>query len=177
MKTKKLVLASIFIAIASVLSMITLFKMPYGGSVTPFSMLFIVLVGFYCGKIGIIAGLVYGFIQAILGPYFYTPVQVILDYGFAFMGLGVGAFIFTNDEDDFQLHKQYVAGVLCRFLFCVISGVVFFAQYAPEGKNAVVYSVTYNGLYLLTECIITLVVLCIPQVMIIIIKLKKENFL
>ncbi len=94
MKTKKLVLAALFISIASALSIVTVIKMLFGGSVTPFSMLFIVLIGYYLGgKVGVIAGFTYGIIQFILSPYFLTPIQVFLDYGLAFMGLDFGDFI------------------------------------------------------------------------------------
>jgi thiamine transporter len=48
--------------------------------------------------------------------------------------------------------------------FAVLSGVIFFGMYAPEGQNVWVYSFGYNGLYIITEAAITIVVLLIPAV-------------
>ena len=56
-----------------------------------------------------------------------------------------------------------------RFFFAVLSGVVFFAAYAPvtignKTIDALIYSVTYNGSYLAAEEIITIIVISIPPV-------------
>ena len=55
-------------------------------------------------------------------------------------------------------------GVLGRFFFSVLSGVIFFAAYAPEGMNPIVYSVMYNGSYLGAEALLTVVLLSVPAV-------------
>ena len=47
--TKQLVFSSAAIALAMVTSMIKLFELPMGGSVTLLSMLFITLVGYWYG--------------------------------------------------------------------------------------------------------------------------------
>ena len=56
-----------------------------------------------------------------------------------------------------------------RFFFAVLSGVLFFAAYAPvtignKMIDALIYSVTYNGSYLAAEGIITIIVISIPPV-------------
>ena len=51
-----------------------------------------------------------------------------------------------------------------RCVFSTLSGVMFFAAYAPEGMNPWVYSSLYQGSYLGTEGIITLVLLSMPPV-------------
>ena len=56
-----------------------------------------------------------------------------------------------------------------RFFFAVLSGVLFFAAYAPvtignKMIEALIYSVTYNGSYLAVEEIITIIVISIPPV-------------
>ena len=58
----------------------------------------------------------------------------------------------------------YVVGVLGKFVFSTLSGVVFFAAYAPEGMNPWVYSALYQGSYLGAEGIVTLVIISIPPV-------------
>ena len=55
-------------------------------------------------------------------------------------------------------------GVIGRFVFSILSGVIFFAMYAPEGMNPLVYAILYNGSYLAAEAAITIVVLMIPAV-------------
>jgi thiamine transporter len=49
-------------------------------------------------------------------------------------------------------------GVFGRFICHVISGVVVWASYAPPEMNPLIYSIVYNGAYLLPELIITLVI-------------------
>ena len=62
--TQQLVTCAVALALAYVTSYIKLFKLPFGGSVTLFSMLFIVLIGYWYGpKVGILTGLVYGIFQ------------------------------------------------------------------------------------------------------------------
>ena len=69
---KQLVFSAMAMALAIVTSMIKLFEMPLGGSVTLLSMLFIVLIGFWYGpKAGIITGFAYGLLQFVLDPVFY----------------------------------------------------------------------------------------------------------
>jgi thiamine transporter len=40
-----------------------------------------------------------------------------------------------------------------------LSGIVFFASYAPAGQAVWVYSLTYNLLYLVPEALLTIVLL------------------
>ena len=39
----------------------------------------------------------------------------------------------------------------------VVSGAIFFADYAPEGMSPLVYSLGYNGTYVLGEMVLTLI--------------------
>ena len=64
--------------------------MPYGGSVTLLSMLFIVLVANWYGvKTGMLVGFAYGILQFLQEPYFLTLFQVCCDYVLAFAALGL----------------------------------------------------------------------------------------
>ncbi|MBQ7705838.1 MAG: energy-coupled thiamine transporter ThiT, partial [Selenomonadaceae bacterium] len=51
-----------------------------------------------------------------------------------------------------------------RFLCHFISGVIFFASYAPEGISPIIYSITANATYLVPELIITCLILKILPV-------------
>lgn len=159
---KQLVVCGASIGLATLLSMLKLYEFPFGGSVTAFSMLFICLPGMLYGlELGLLCGFVYGILQYILGPYFVTPVQVLVDYGFAFTSLGLAG-LFYQKKNGMTL--GYIIGVLGRYLFAVISGWVFFGEYAWEGWGALPYSMAYNAAYIFTEAIITLIILQIPAV-------------
>jgi thiamine transporter len=160
-KPKALAFSSIAISLAFILNQITLFKMPQGGSVTPFSMLFIVLIGYLFGvRQGIIAGIAFGLLDLLINPYVISPIQMLVDYPLAFGALGLSG-LFHNKN---SIIPGYLLGVSGRFFFSFLSGVVFFGMYAPEGFNAVTYSLVYNGSYLLVESIITIIIVSIPIV-------------
>lgn len=150
------------IALATVTSYIKVWEMPMGGSVTLLSMLFICLIGYWFGpKYGLITGAAYGILQFIIDPYMLSVPQVLFDYPLAFGALGLSGF-FSNKKYGLQI--GYIVGVLGRFVFSTLSGVIFFASYAPEGMNPWVYSILYQGTYLGAEGIITLIIISIPPV-------------
>lgn len=160
--TKKLVFSAMSIALGIVTSYIKVWEMPMGGSVTLLSMLFICLIGYWFGpKYGLVTGIAYGILQFILDPYMVSLPQVLFDYPLAFGALGLSGF-FGNRKYGLQI--GYIVGVLGRFIFSTLSGVIFFAAYAPEGMNPWVYSSLYQGTYLGTEGIITLIIISIPPV-------------
>lgn len=161
--TKQLVYSAIAMALAIVTSMIKLFSLPLGGSVTLLSMLFITLIGYWYGpKAGLMTGFAYGLLQFIIEPVFYTIPQLIVDYPLAFGALGLSGFF---ADKKYGLQIGYVAGILGRLVFAWLSGVIFFASYAEgTGMSAPIYSLAYNGSYIFTEGIITLIVISIPSV-------------
>lgn len=156
---KRLVTSAMAIALATLTSFITIFKMPMGGSVTLFSMLFIVLIGYWYGiSAGMTASIAYGVLQLIVNPYIISLPQMFLDYIFAFGALGLSG-IFANSRNG--LVKGYIAGIAGRFFFSFLSGWIFFAVYTPEFFNsAVLYSLAYIG----AEGIITIIVIMLPPV-------------
>ena len=150
---------AICVGLSVVLSFVTLFHMPQGGSVTLCSMFFITLTGYWFGPaVGIIAGVTRGFLDLAFKPYVVHPAQLALDYLFAFGILGISGF-FRNQK--FGLYTGFIAGVFGRFVMSTLSGIVFFAAYAGE-QNVLIYSVAYNGSYMLAEMGIALVLLAIP---------------
>ena len=160
--TKQLVFSAAAIALALVTSMVKLFEAPMGGSVTLLSMLFVVLIGYWFGPYtGLMSAVAYGLMQFVLEPVFYTVPQMLTDYPLAFGALGLSGF-FSNQKHG--LIKGYLAGVLGRWFFSFLSGVIFFASYAPEGMHPLVYSVAYQASYLIPEVLVTLIVVSIPSV-------------
>ena len=170
-----MVFSAMAIALATVVSVfIKLPSLPNGGSVTLFSMLLVTLVGYWYGpKIGIIAAVGYGILQFITGPYMVHPLQVVLDYPLAFGGLGVSGF-FSKQKNG--LIKGYIAGVIVRFLFASLSGVIFYTVYVEslsENLMAIWASLVYNMTYIVPEALATLGLLCIPSVKSALGKLKE----
>lgn len=159
---KALTYSSIAIAISYVLSNVKLFALPQGGSLTPFSMLFVITIAYFFGvRTGVLAGVVYGLLQLALGGYVFHPIQILLDYPLAFGALGLAG-IFANQK--YGLIKGVLVASLGRFICHFISGVVFFGQWAPEGWNSVVYSIWYNFSYVGVEGILTAILVAVPVV-------------
>lgn len=162
-QTKPLVFAAVAMALGMITSFLKLFEAPMGGSVTLFSMLFICCIGYWYGlRTGLITGFAYGLLQLISDPYIISLPQMITDYLLAFGALGLSG-LFSNKKNG--LIKGYIAGVLGRYFFAFLSGLIFFASYAEgSGMSAPVYSLAYNGSYLGCEAAITLIVLAVPAV-------------
>ena len=160
--TRQLVFSAMAMALATVLSEIRLWRMPLGGSVTPCSMLFICLIGYWFGPAaGLLTGMAHGMLQLILNPMVYSLPQMLIDYPLAFGALGLAGCFWKARNG---LLKGYVLGVIGRFVFAVLSGYLFFASYAPEGMNPLWYSVSYNGGYLFAEAALTIVIILLPPV-------------
>lgn len=162
MATTQLVFSAVAMALAIVTAEIKFTRLPMGGSITLFSMLFIVLIGYWYGlKAGLMTGFAYGLLQFLMDPVFYSPIQLLIDYPLAFGALGLSG-IFSEKKNG--LLKGYIVGVIGRYIFAFISGVVFFGSYAPEGTPAAIYSLGYNATYIVPEAIATMIIISIPAV-------------
>ncbi len=160
--TKQLVVCAMAVALAMVASMLKIYSFPFGGSVTLFSMLFICFVGYLYGPAtGMLTGAAYGILQLLIEPYIYFPVQVLVDYPLAFGALGLSG-CFSRSKHG--LVKGYLLGVFGRYVFTVISGWLFFGEYAWDGWAALPYSLVYNGCYIFAEAALTVIILSIPAV-------------
>lgn len=158
--TKSMVISALLVALSVALNQVILWRMPQGGSVTAFSMLPIVLCAYTFGvRRGLMAGMCVGLIDLIFNPYVIHPIQMILDYPLAF---GALAFAGILRNTNLGIIPCYILGVLCKYICATLSGIIFFGEYAPEGFNAVTWSVWYNLTYLGAELILTLLILWIP---------------
>ena len=173
-KTKSLTLSSVLIALSILTNQIKLFHLPLGGSITLFSMLFATLIGFYLGpKWGLTSCFAIGILNIIFGGYIIHPIQLLLDYIFAFTSLGLSGFLKDCKNG---LLKGYTIGIFFRYVFSSISGYVFFSSYAPESMNPLIYSLLYQLEYIGIEGFITIVILIIPAVKHKIYNLRKELY-
>ncbi len=159
---KQLVFCAMAIALGTILSNMKLYDPPTGGSITLLSMLVICLPGYFFGLgAGLMTAVSYGVLQLLINPYVLYPTQLIVDYLLAFGALGLSG-IFANAKNG--LIKGYLAGILGRFVFSVISGWIFFGAYAWDGWAPLPYSLAYNAVYIFGEAAITLIVVAIPPV-------------
>lgn len=161
--TKKLVFSAMAIALSMITSLIKLWDLPMGGSVTLLSMLFISLIGYWYGlKSGLLAAAAYGILQLIVDPYIISLPQMCTDYLFAFGALGLSG-LFHHSSRRFGCIYGYLCGVLGRYFFSFLSGMIFFGTYGADfGLSAPIYSLTYNGAYLGAEAVLTVLVLLLP---------------
>ena len=161
--TKTMVVSALLVGLSIVLTRITIWSMPQGGSVSLFGMLPIVICAYFFGtRRAVMCGMCVGMIDLIFKPYVIHPIQLLLDYPLAFGAIGFAGLIFMAKKDG--LIPAYLFGVLCRYICAVISGVVFFGAYAPEGFSALTWSLWYNVLYLAIEAAGTVILLLIPSV-------------
>lgn len=141
------------LALGIVLHMIPLYQMPQGGRITPGSLVPMFVLSIRRGpKIGVLTGIVFGLLVYLIEPFFVHPIQFILDYPLAFSLLGLSGLIPNIPV------LGIVIGMLGRLLSHIISGVVYFSSYAPQGMNPWVYSITYNASVILPDAILALVI-------------------
>ena len=172
--TKMMAMGAVCIALSSVLSMIKIWQMPQGGSITAASMLPLMLFSYVYGMgPGCLVGARYGVLQFIIEPYFLSLPQKLLDYPIAFGMMGLAGLFSKMDNENLGLTVGVVLASVGRFVAAVLSGVIFFAEYAGD-QNPWVYSIVYNGSYMLPECIIC-VILCLAVGLRLARQLKKNK--
>ena len=154
---------AILVALGFVLSFVKLYELPNGGSLTP-AMFPILLYGLRWGLgPGLTAGFVFGLLQMIFdGAYAWGWQSMILDYLLAFTPLGLAG-LFKGKA--WGIFPGTVIGCLGRFIIHYISGVTIYRIIEPTAipglgtfDNAVLYSIVYNGSYMLPNTLLALVI-------------------
>lgn len=164
---RTLVECAVMLALATILAVLPVIKLPYGGSVTYASMVPIVLVSYRHGvKWGLLTGVAFSLIQMMTGFYapptptfWYFTLVVLLDYVLAFgvLGLAGAAGKVIKNRTASVITGTLVVTTL-RFACHLLSGIIVWGVYAEEGQTAFAYSFTYNGGYMIPEIIITTIV-------------------
>lgn len=161
--TRMLCMAALSIALSFVLSCLRLFRMPTHGSVTPGSMLPIMLFSLVYGVgPGMLTGLAYGILQYIQDPSFLNVWQFLLDYLIAFSALGLAG-IGKGKKHEWMYISIPIA-VLGRAISAILAGIMWANEYIDYGlkigdmefSSPVLYSMVYNGVYLIPETVICL---------------------
>jgi thiamine transporter len=153
----------IFVSMAGALALVShfFFELPQGGTIN-IGMVPIFWLALRRGpKIGIFAGAVFGVVDLAIEPFVINPVQFILDYPLAFACLGLAGFF--RQLTVAGPVAGVVVGGTCRFISHFVSGVVYFASYAPPGMSPAVYSIIYNGTYMIPSIIICAIVIGLLQ--------------
>lgn len=149
--TQMMVYIALMLALTIILQQLQIFHFPQGGNLTLGSMLPIMLISWRFGpSVGAMTGFLYGCINLLQDPFILHPVQVLFDYPLPFMAIGLAGLIRRN------LYLGILLGFAGRFLCHFISGIVFFASYAPEGMSPILYSLTVNGSLMGAECLLCL---------------------
>ncbi len=165
MKIKKLTLSAVMIALSAVLSMVKVYQLPLGGSITLLSMLPVATVSICYGtKTGFFVSILYAFVQialdfgALMG-YGMTAATwigcLLFDYIIAYGIIGISG-IFRK-KGRIGMCAGITIACIVRFISHFISGAIVFSVWCPDGWNVYWYSVVYNGSYMLPELILTVV--------------------
>ena len=131
--TLKLTVSAIMVALATILSFIKFAELPYGGSVTLFSFVPILFVGYAYGlKWGVSAGVVLGILQTIFGisgatagagfKWWQVVLCALLDYIVACAALGTAG-MFKKSIKNYQLSFALgiVGACIIKYLSHVLS--------------------------------------------------------
>lgn len=173
-RTFQLVLSAVMVALATVLSVIPVMQLPFGGSVTLFSQVPIIAVSWILGvPWGLASGLAYGILQILvggIGNFSYVQgmlayiILVFADYVIPFTCLGFGG-MFKR-----VIKNPYAAATVGTLLVCFvrwfshfISGATIWTEYAPDTaiKAVLAYSASYNASYMVPETVITVLGICV----------------
>ena len=198
-KTKKLVTSAMLIALGTALSflaeMIPFLNLPFGGTITPASLLPLILISYCYGlRWGLGSAFVFSLLQMAVGfrtvaglflpdsdSYMGSALAafliLLLDYVFAFTAVGLGGLFRNKTERKSALVWGSVFALFLCYLFHTLSGAIFYGAWAEwfftesAAKNfpfsqavmehfsgfslSLVYSLVYNGCYMLPEILIT----------------------
>lgn len=162
-----LVEIAIFAAIGLVLDQVSFKVWAQGGSVS-LVMVPIMLIAFRWGLVaGLTTGLLVGVMQTMFGATIVHWLQGFLDYGVAFTVIGLAAVVrepvlaAAQNANKTKMALYIILGTVLagflRYTAHTIAGAVFFAEYAGD-QNAWIYSIIYNGTYMLPATILTAIV-------------------
>ena len=141
--TKTMIMISLFAACSVVLSKIKLIQYPQGGGIDLLSSLPILMIGLLYGPItGMTCGLIAGLIGLIGSAYIIHPAQFLLDYILPTMLLGLSGLFGSNNKKNIFI--GCLLAVILKNIAHILSGCIYFGEYAWEGWNPLAYSIVYN---------------------------------
>ncbi len=157
--------SAVMVALGTVLSMVAIINMPFGGSVTAASMVPVMLIAYRYGVgMGSITGLVYALIQLMLGAnnlsYATSSAAavaiIMLDYVLAFTSIGIAG-VFKGKLNNQSSEAVMGATLVCviRYIMHVIAGCTVWAGVSIPSEEGLIYSLSYNAAYMVPEAIVS----------------------
>ena len=141
--TKTMIIIALFAACSVVLSKIKLIQYPQGGGIDLLSSLPILMIGLLYGPItGMTCGLIAGLIGLMGSAYIIHPAQFLLDYILPTMLLGLSGLFGCNNKKNIFI--GCLLAVILKNIAHILSGCIYFGEYAWEGWNPLAYSIVYN---------------------------------
>ena len=175
-----IVTGGISLALAFVLSQIEIFELPNGGSVTPASVLPIIIFAMAFGPgWGFVVAIIFSLLQ-LIGGWLVTPFQVLLDYTLGYSAYGLIGFAAQPRAKRILIGnplKRFAnAGIVKAIIFTIIayavrwfcsvlSGVIFYSEYAGD-MNPWIYSMIYNGSFLSLDLVFLLFVMIVLYIVV-----------
>ena len=158
--TKMLASGALSIALSFILSCIRLYRMPTGGSITLGSMLPLMLFAVAYGTTpGLLAGLAYGLLQYLQGGWWLNIWQFIFDYILA----GI-----AHDKKEIMMYLSIPFAALCRAVCAILAGLMWAEDSIAHGdalmigsttySSSLLYSMIYNGVYIIPDALICLLI-------------------
>ena len=155
----------IMIAIATVLAMLKLIDLPYGGSVTFAQMLPILIFAYRHGpKYGMGAALATSLIQLLLGleNFSYLPLTTwysvvalaLLDYVVGYSAFGIIGFLKNKLSQRDAFWVGAVVSSVIRYVCHVVSGFTVWIGFEFIEGSTLIYSIGYNATYMIPETIV-----------------------
>lgn len=166
-KTLRLTESAVMLALGFILSLLKIIDMPFGGSVTAFSMLPVIIIAYrYKTLWGLLVGLTASLLQMIMGIKNLTYATsagavaaiVMLDYVVAFTAMGLGG-IFRGriKNQGISIAAGALTACVLRYLCHVISGCTVWAGVSIPDTDGLLYSLAYNAAYMIPETVVTVV--------------------
>ncbi|MGL5548981.1 MAG: energy-coupled thiamine transporter ThiT [Culicoidibacterales bacterium] len=162
MKAQKLAFLALALALAFALNLVEKSFLSFGwlnGGSIMLSIIPLLIVGIRYGfKTGLLIGAVYGMLTLFFGGFVVHPIQLLLDYILSFAMLGLVGLVARDWQDSRGIILGTILACVAMLVSFVLSGAVFFAEYAPVGQSAWVYSLIYNATYMVPTLIIAVIV-------------------
>ena len=152
---------AILSALSVALSYVRIYQLPQGGNVS-LSMVPILLAYVYLDKTSaILTAIISGILQYIPDPYFINLLQWLLDYPLAWGALALPVILPEKLNKTLKIIFGGIIGGIGRFAFHFLSGILFFAMFAPKDVNPAIYYAIYNLSYIIPSIAISIIILLI----------------
>ena len=166
-KTLRLTESAIMLALGFILSLLKLIDMPFGGSVTLFGMLPVIIIAYrYGAPWGLLVGFAASLLQMLSGlknlTYGTSAGAVIaiiaLDYVVAFTAMGLGGIFKGRIKDQGTgIALGAFSACLVRYICHTAVGCTVWAGVSIPTSDGLLYSMVYNAAYMIPETAITVV--------------------